>query len=124
MWSAFDCAARSGHVPTIRLLIEKTAYDADLSRQQNGKTLRAAAVSGCEEAYYEILTAKKMKWDCHDIMVSTKVLIENVRKKLNVPARLHAQSIQRLIDEDKAQLSDGVYLKLCDMNKRVFDKNI
>ena len=122
MWSAFDCAARSGHVPTIRLLIEKTAYDADLSRQQNGKTLRAAAVSGCEEAYYEILTAKKMMWACHDIMVSTKVLIENVRK--NTSARLHAQSIQRLIDEDKAQLSDGVYLKLCDMNKRVFDKNI
>lgn len=121
-WTAFECAARSGHVPTIRLLLEKKAYVADLPKQKNGKRLRAAAVSGCEEAFYEILTAKKMMWACHDIMVSTKVLIENVRK--NTSARLHAQSIQRLIDEDKAQLSDGVYLKLCDMNKRVFDKNI
>lgn len=120
MWSAFECAARSGDVPTIRLLIEKRAYNRDLLRGENGKTLRAAAVSGCEEAFYEILTA--LKYRDRDIVETTKVLIENVRK--NTSARLHAQSIQRLIDEDKAQLSDGVYLKLCDMNKRMFDKNI
>ena len=121
MWSAFECAARSGDVPTIRLLIEKKAYSTDFLREQNGKTLRAAAVSGCEEAFCEILMALQHFRD-QDIAETTKVLIENVRK--HTSARLHAQSIQRLIDEDKAQLSDGVYLKLCDMNKRVFDKNI
>jgi ankyrin repeat protein len=119
-WSAFECAARSGHVPTIRLLIEKEAHERYFTRERNGKTLRAAAVSGCEEAFYEILTA--LEYRDQDIVETTKVLIKNVRK--NTSARLHAQSIQRLIDEDKAQLSDGVYLKLCDMNKRVFDKNI
>ena len=36
-------------------------------------------------------------------------------------ARDHAQSVQQLIDEDTQQLSDGLYMKLCAMNKRAFD---
>jgi hypothetical protein len=43
------------------------------------------------------------------------------RTRSTVTVRDHAQSVQQLIDEDTQQLSDGLYMKLCAMNKRAFD---
>ena len=126
--SALVRAALSRHVPTIRLLIEKrnesVKDDGPDTWKENASALMTAANSGCEEAFHAILTGSRMIIIQDNISAAVQTLMKKVKEKQNAPVRDHARSVQKVIDEDKAQLSDGVYLKLCDMNKRVFDKNI
>ena len=48
--------------------------------------------------------------------------MKKVKEKQNTPVRDHARSVQKVIDEDKEQLPDGVYVKLCGINKRAYDE--
>jgi ankyrin repeat protein len=124
--SALVRAALSGHVPTIRLLIEKrnesVKDDGPDTRKENALALMTAANSGCEEAFHAILTGHRMSTVRSHISAAVKVLITRVKEKQNTPVRDHARSVQKVIDEDKEQLPDGLYVKLCGINKRAYDE--
>ena len=124
--SALLCAALSGHVPTIRLLIEKrneSVKDDDPdTKKENAAALMAAANSGCEEAFHAILTGPRMTTSRSNISAAVQTLMKKVKEKQNTPVRDHARSVQKVIDEDKEQLPDGMYVKLCGINKRAYDE--
>ena len=124
--TALVCAALSRHVPTIRLLIEKrneSVKDVDPdTKKENDAALMAAANSGCEEAFHAILTGHRMSTVRSHISAAVRTLMKKVKEKQNTPVRDHARSVQKVIDEDKEQLPDGVYVKLCGINKRAYDE--
>ena len=122
-------AALSRHVPTIRLLIEKrneSVKDDDgpihAFWKENSLALMTAANSGCEEAFHAILTGPRMTTSRSNISAAVQTLMKKVKEKQNTPVRDHARSVQKVIDEDKEQLPDGVYVKLCGINKRAYDE--
>jgi len=124
--SPLECAALSRHVPTIRLLIEKrnesVKDDGKMMELENTLALIAAATSGCEEAFHAILTGPRMTISRSNISTAVQTLMKKVKEKQNTPVRDHARSVQKVIDEDKEQLPDGLYVKLCGINKRAYDE--
>ena len=124
--SALVCAALSRHVPTIRLLMEKrnesVKDDGPETKKENAAALMVAAVSGCEEAFHAILTGPRMSTARSHISAAMQTLMKKVKEKQNTPVRDHARSVQKVIDEDKEQLPDGMYVKLCGINKRAYDE--
>ena len=124
--SPLECAALSRHVPTIRLLIEQrnesVKDDGPDTKKENTLALMAAANSGCEEAFHAILTGPRMTISRSNISTAVQTLMKKVKEKQNTPVRDHARSVQKVIDEDKEQLPDGVYVKLCGINKRAYDE--
>ena len=124
--SPLECAALSRHVPTIRLLIEKrnesVKDDGPETELDNALALIATATSGCEEAFHAILTGPRMTISRNNISRAVQTLMKKVKEKQNTPVRDHARSVQKVIDEDKEQLPDGLYVKLCGINKRAYDE--
>ena len=146
--TALMIAARAGREGTVRLLIE---MGSDLNVRANstggrpvlmfgqysswshfcrGDTaLMMAARNGHESTFHALVeggAVDKVKFDdgTYTGKAAVQVLIKSIRKRERQKthtARDHAQSVQNLIDEDTQQLSDGLYMKLCDMNKRAFD---
>ena len=82
----------------------------------------AAANGGCEEAFHAILTGPRMIIINDNISAAVQTLMKKVKEKQNTPVRDHARSVQKVIDEDKEQLPDGMYVKLCGINKRAYDE--
>ena len=123
--SPLVCAALSGHVPTIRLVLEKR-NESDPDTKEENAALMAAATSGCEEAFHAILTGSRVigihRDDRKNISAAVQTLMKKVKEKQNTPVRDHARSVQKVIDEDKEQLPDGMYVKLCGINKRAYDE--
>ena len=119
--SPLVCAALSGHVPTIRLVLEKR-NESDPDTKEENAALMAAATSGCEEAFHAILTGSGMIVARDNISAAVQTLMKKVKEKQNTPVRDHARSVQKVIDEDKEQLPDGMYVKLCGINKRAYDE--
>jgi ankyrin repeat protein len=126
--SALVRAALSGHVPTLRLLIEKRKEivkddDGPDTRKENALALMAAANNGHEEVFHDILTGHhRLAVTCKTISIAVQTLMKKVKEKQNTPVRDHARSVQKVIDEDKEQLPDGLYVKLCGINKRAYDE--
>ena len=148
--TALMIAARAGREDTVRLLIEMGS-DLNVRANSTGgrpaasphrelmvgqylwsgfrkgdTALMMAARNGHESTFHALVkggAVDKVKFD--DGKTAVQVLIKSIRKrerqKITRTARDHAQSVQKLIDEDTQQLSDGLYMKLCDMNKRAFD---
>ena len=75
----------------------------------------------CEEAH-AILTGSGMIVARDNISAAVQTLMKKVKEKQNTPVRDHARSVQKVIDEDKEQLPDGMYVKLCGINKRAYDE--
>jgi len=92
------------------------------TKKENDAALMAAANSGCEEAFHAILTGHRMSTVRSHISAAVRTLMKKVKEKQNTPVRDHARSVQKVIDEDKEQLPDGLYVKLCGINKRAYDE--
>lgn len=133
--TALMLAAENGYESIVRLLIKEARgvrywletwlWIRGVERKDiNGQTALLLAARGGHESTFHALVEcgadDKVKFNGE---TPVQVLIEKVKgKQQNTDAaREHAQSVQQLIDEDTQQLSDGLYMKLCDMNKRAFD---
>jgi len=134
--TALMLAASNGHESIVRLLMIKEArgvrhwLDTWLGipgvqrKDINGQTaLMSAARNGHESTFHALVEGgadDKVKFNGE---TAVQVLIEKVKgKQQNTDAaREHAQSVQQLIDEDAQRLPTGLYMKLCDANKRAYD---
>jgi hypothetical protein len=96
--------------------------DGSDTKKENVLALMTAANSGCEEAFHAILTGHRMATSRSTISAAVQTLMKKVKEKQNTPVRDHARSVQKVIDEDKEQLPDGLYVKLCGINKRAYDE--